>query len=93
LRILRRPRAHVAWLAPLLLAAGMGVAFVRYTWLLPHYSAVKASYMLPALLPASYVLAQGLVAFGGLCRTVLRALLLLIAGASTLLTWWGWWTW
>jgi Dolichyl-phosphate-mannose-protein mannosyltransferase len=80
----RRERAASA---PLAFAALLGVAFLAQTWLVPRYSAVKASYLLSALLPASIALATGI---GG--RPVWRAALLAIAVYASFLTWWGWWT-
>ena len=78
-------------LAPLLFAAALLGALLRYSWMLPHYSAVKASYLLPAMLPAAMCLAAGLAHCRGWRRPVLRAGLLGIALGGTLLTWHGWW--
>ena len=54
---LRAPRRLVTtWPAHLFGVLLLG-AFVLQTWLVPVYSAVKASYLLPALLPAALLLA------------------------------------
>ena len=60
-------------------------------WTVPHYSAVKASYLLPAILPAALLLASGME---GLPRGRLaaRAALLVLAAGYTALTWYGWWS-
>jgi hypothetical protein len=62
------------------------------TWLVPRYSAVKASYLLSALLPAALALATGVAARDARTRAVWRAALLAIAAYQCFLTWWGWWT-
>lgn len=92
-RVLRRPRAFSAWAGALLFGVALVLAFARYAWTFPHYSAVKASYFLPALLPACLLLAVGLDAIPGRARAGLRAALLALAAASTGLFWFGWWTW
>jgi hypothetical protein len=68
-RILRDPRRHGAWMGPLIFSAAILVSLLGYTWTLPHYSAVKASYLLPAVLPVSYLLCIGLEAIGGRALT------------------------
>ncbi len=90
-RALRRPARHRELLASLLLAAGLLLALLRYTWLLPAYSAVKASYLLSAALPAAACLALGLEAVPARRRGWLRGALLALALACTLVTWRGWW--
>jgi len=88
-----RRRRDYAWAeAPLLFGALLLAAFLVQTWVVPVYSAVKASYLLSALLPASICLAVGLERFGGRARTVLRAALLAIAAFDAGLTWYGWWS-
>ena len=89
-RLVRRREAAAA--APLGYAALLGAAFLAQTWLVPRYSAVKASYLLSALLPASIALASGVAATGPRARTVWRVALLAIAAYASFLTWWGWWT-
>ncbi len=91
LRALREPRHHPGWLAPFVFAGLLALAFVLQTWLFPHYSAVKASYLLPALLPASYLIGVGLGALAGGARLAVRAALLGLATASTAVTTYGWW--
>ncbi len=77
---------------PLLAFAGLLLlAFFRVTWLVPSYSAVKASYLMPALLPAALCLATALDRLRGGWQIAARAALLAIALAGTALTTWGWW--
>ena len=90
-RVLRRPLAHRELLAPLALAAGLLVALLRYTWVFPAYSAVKASYLLSAALPAALCLSLGVGSVSGPRRAGLRGAFLALALACTLVTWHGWW--
>ncbi len=76
---------------PLLFAALLFLSLLDYTWIFPTYAAVKASYLLPALLPACAALAFGLESLGVGLGACLRAGLLGIAAASLVFTWWGWW--
>lgn len=89
--ILRRRRELDVFLGPFLFGALLAGAFAVQAWTVPHYSAIKASYLLPAALPASVLLAAGL---GELrrARGVARAGLLALAAACTALTWYGWWS-
>ncbi len=80
-------------IGPLLFAAVMGVALLRYTWILPSYSAVKASYLLPALLPVALCVACGLARLPGGWRQAGRAALLGLGVAGTAVTTWGWHLW
>ncbi len=77
--------------APLLFAALLLGSALRYTWILPQFSAVKASYLLPAALPACLALAAGLDCFGSRVRAVLRAILLALSLFGTALTCWACW--
>jgi hypothetical protein len=86
-RLVRRRDPAAA--APLAYGALLFAAFLAQTWLVPRYSAVKASYLLSALLPAAIALAVGLDATRA--RGVWRAALLAIAAYASFLTWWGWW--
>jgi hypothetical protein len=88
-RLVRRRERAAA--APLAYATLLGVAFLVQTWLVPRYSAVKASYLLSALLPAALALAVGLAATGPRTRGAWRVALLAIAGYASFLTWYGWW--
>lgn len=89
-RMLRR-RARYSRCAPAFwLAALLVAALLQYVWSFPYYSAVKASYLLGAALPAALALGVGLEA-AGRARAPLRASLLAIAALATALTWWGWW--
>ena len=88
----RRPREH-AWAAgPLVFAALLLGAFLVQTWVVPVYSAVKASYLLPALLPFAICLALGLASFRDRSRAALRAALLAIGAFQVFLLWYGWWS-
>lgn len=87
----RRRRELDALLAPLLFGALLGAAFAVQAWTVPHYSAVKASYLLPAALPACLLLALGLTSLPS-GRRPARFGLLALACACTGLTWYGWWS-
>jgi hypothetical protein len=89
LRMLRKRALRERAFVPLLFGALLAAAFLAQTWVVPRYSAVKASYLLAALLPASLALAIGLDTRRR--RAPWRASLLAIALYSTFLTWWGWW--
>jgi 4-amino-4-deoxy-L-arabinose transferase-like glycosyltransferase len=91
LGILRQPAAFAALAGPLVYAAVIVTAFLVQTWVVPVYSAVKASYLLSALLPFSVLLALGVARAQGRVRSVLRAALLGIAVYDVGLTWYGWW--
>lgn len=91
LRGLRSPR-QFAWTGPLaLFALLMTLAFLRYAWAFPHFSAVKASYALTALLPAAVALCLGLGGLPGAWRQAARAGLLAVALLDAVLLWQGWW--
>jgi hypothetical protein len=90
-RVARQLGSHAQWLCPLILLAAMSIAFLVYSWRYPTYAAVKARYMLPALLPLTYLAGQGLTAAALPLRHLLRGALLAIAVGSTALTYWGWW--
>ena len=90
-RILRRPPLRNAMGAPLLFAALLFAALLAQTWLVPRFSAVKASYLLAALLPASLAIGVGVATARPLTRSVLRGTLLAIGCYATFLTWYGWW--
>lgn len=87
-----RERRRLAGAAPwFLFAALLLVGFVLQTWLLPYYSAVKASYLLPALLPFTLLLALGTASLPGGARRAARGALLAYALAAVWVTRWGWW--
>lgn len=87
-----RERSRLAGAGSLFGFAGLlGAGFLVQTWVLPFYSAVKASYLLPALLPFSLLLALGLAAARGRVRVCARAALLAYAACAVGATWWGWW--
>lgn len=90
-RILRSASLRAKCAAPLLYAALLFTAFLVQTWLVPRYSAVKASYLLSALLAPALGIAIALGARGPILRNFLRGSLLAIAAYTTFLTWWGWW--
>jgi len=91
-RALRRGALRAALAPQLVFAAGLLAALLAYTWVVPTYSAVKASYLLPAILPGAALLAAGLGALPARARAAARAALLLVAAACTALTAVGWWT-
>ncbi len=91
-RGLRRHRMYGWALGPGLFAAMAGLAFLQYSWAFPYFSAVKASYLLSALLPAAVALSLGLTASRGGLRTALRAGLLAVALLDVVLLWQGLWT-
>jgi hypothetical protein len=91
-RILRRRELRAAAAAPLAFGALLLAAFLVQTWVVPRYTAVKASYLLSALLPAALALAVGVEDASPRWRTLWRAALLAIAAYATFLTWYGWWT-
>jgi hypothetical protein len=76
----------------MLFATLLVAALLAQTWVVPRYSAVKASYLLPALLPFALALAVGVGATRGMLRGFVRALLLLFSAFATGVTWYGWWT-
>ncbi len=90
-RVLRRPDRYRAAAAPLLFGVLLVAALVRYTWVLPFYSAVKASYLLPAALPAGLLLASGLEGLSPGARAAARAFCLVLALLSSCVLWQGWW--
>jgi hypothetical protein len=92
LRLARR-RSHLPAAGPAFAyGALLTGAFLLQTWIVPRYSAVKASYLLSAMLPAALCFAVGLGAARGRANDLLRALALAIALYATGLTWYGWWT-
>ena len=91
-RILRRRELRAVAAAPLIFGALLFVAFLAQTWAVPRYTAVKASYLLSALLPAALALAVGMSATGPRLRTLWRSALLGVSAYATFLTWYGWWT-
>lgn len=87
-----RRRHRLGPTAPWFLFAALLLAgFVVQSWLLPYYSAVKASYLLPALLPFALLLALGTASLPGGARAAARAALLAYALAAGWATRWGWW--
>lgn len=91
LRIARTPALRTQCAGPLLYGVLLFAVFLLQTWLVPRYSAVKASYLLSALLLPALGLGVALAARGRGARLALRAALLAIAAGTTFLTWWGWW--
>jgi hypothetical protein len=90
-RIARTPVLRARCAAPLLYGALLFAAFLVQTWVVPRYSAVKASYLLSALLLPALGLGVAITARGRVVRDALRGVLLAIAAYTTFLTWWGWW--
>jgi hypothetical protein len=89
-RIVRRRALDAA--PALAFAALLLVAFARYVWVIPHYSAVKASYLLPALLPALLLVSEGLGTLPPRARSAARAGCVALGLAGLAVTWQGWWT-
>jgi len=89
---LRRTERRRRWLGPGVLGAALLLGFAVQAWTVPRYSAVKASYLLPALLPGCLALQAGLEALGATTRALARAALLALATAGAGLTWYGWWS-
>ncbi len=90
-RVLRAPHRFARALGPLLLGALMVAALVRYTWVLPAYSAVKASYLLPAALPAALLVACGLSGLSPRWRGPARGFCLALGLMASAVLWQGWW--
>ncbi|RIL07580.1 MAG: hypothetical protein DCC71_02295, partial [Proteobacteria bacterium] len=90
-RIARR-RAFAGTAPALAFGALLVVALLVQTWVVPVYSAVKASYLLSASIAAAIALAAGLAALAGRGRAAARAALLGVGAYATFLTWYGWWS-
>jgi hypothetical protein len=90
-RVLRDRRAFVAAAGPLLFLALLFVSLLRYTWVIPSFSAVKASYLLSALFPATLLLALGMGGLTPRWRALARAAVLAASLGMTLVFWYGWW--
>ena len=90
-RVLRDRRAYAAAAGPLLFLALLAVSLLRYTWVIPAFSAVKASYLLSALFPATLLLALGIGGLGRRWRAPARAAVLATSLGMTLVFWYGWW--
>lgn len=90
-RLLRAPRQRSRAFGPLLFGVLLVAALLRYTWTLPAYSAVKASYLLPAALPAALLLACGLSGLSPRWRTPARGLCLAFGVMASAVLWQGWW--
>jgi hypothetical protein len=88
-RLARRPDPRL--LGPLLFGVLLFASLLRYSWILPYYSTVKASYLLPAALPACLALAAGLECFRGRVRGGIRAVLLGLSMLATTLTSYACW--
>ncbi len=91
LSIFRRRRPGE--LACLGFAAILLVSLLRYSWVLPHYSPLKASYLLAALLPALLALVRGLETVPRRLLPTVRASLLALSLLGTFFTTYGWWWW
>jgi hypothetical protein len=85
-----RLRWELGWPLVLLLAL-LAVAKLRYVWVLPHFSGVKAVYLMQALLPLSFGLAQSIAGSEGRIRGGRAAVLLGIALGGATLTAHGLW--
>jgi hypothetical protein len=90
-RVATHWRAFAAAAGPLFFLALLVASLLRYTWVIPSFSAVKASYLLSAMFPATLLLAIGV---GGLhpgWRALARGCVLALSTAMTLVFWYGWW--
>lgn len=87
--LLRRRR--LGEIACLALGAVLLLSLLRYSWIFPRFSAVKASYLLPALLPAALALSAGMQVLPSVPRSLVRALLILVSLTGTGFTVFGWW--
>lgn len=88
--ILRSPVQRRRAASPLCFAALLCAAFLVQTWVVPRFSAVKASYLLSAALPVALALEAGLT--HARRRAPLRVGLLATSAWATFLTWYGWWS-
>jgi hypothetical protein len=88
-RIVRRRELRARCAMPLAFGVLLLASLLAYAWLLPVFSAVKASYLLPALLPAGLALSVGLAACAGWTRIAARAGLLALAGLAAVASWPG----
>ncbi len=89
--ILLAPRRYAFALPGTLFLGVLLAAFVQYTWSVPTASAVKASYLLPAFLPAATALAVGTDRLIPVARRIAQWLLLATAAVTTAafsLAWW-----
>ena len=85
-----RVRARAA-AGPLLFLVLLLAALARYTWILPHYSTVSASYLLPAMLPAALLVATCMSALPPSANIPLWVALLAVTLSAAELTRQGWW--
>jgi hypothetical protein len=86
----RRAWPGAGW--PLGFAVALLAAWLVQVWLVPVFSAVKASYLLSALLAGALALAAGLDGLTGAARMTARAALLAIGAFQVFLFWYGWWS-
>ncbi len=78
--------------APLAAGAILLLLLLRYSWMVPRYSALKASYLLSATLAAAILLAAGLSSLPPRWIGPMRVTLLVLSLGGTALTWYSWWT-
>ena len=71
-RDVRRGRRRVIYLPMLLLSAGMLAAFGLFSWAVPRWVALKASYCLSLSLPFALFLARGVEALRDKCKSLRR---------------------
>jgi Dolichyl-phosphate-mannose-protein mannosyltransferase len=89
--VLRRPALRAAFGVPVACAAAILASLLVYTWIVPFYSAVKASYLLPGWLGVGALLAAGLEEIPAAWRSFARAAVLGVAAIDTIVTSAVWW--
>jgi hypothetical protein len=90
-RVLLDRRRYAAAAGPLLFLTLLFASLIRYSWVIPAFSAVKASYLLSATFPATLLLAIGIDGLDPRLRNLARGALLAVALGMTLVFWYGWW--
>ena len=84
-------RRFAAASGPLIFLALLVASLLRYTWMIPSFSAVKASYLLSTMFPATLLLAIGIDGLAPGWRALARGCVLALSAAMTLVFWYGWW--
>jgi hypothetical protein len=90
-RVLRDRRAYAAAAGPFLFLALLFVSLLRYSWVIPAFSAVKASYLLSAVFPTTLLLAIGMERLDLRWRALARSAVLFASLGMTFVFWYGWW--
>lgn len=82
-----RAELRRAFSPALALGGALVVSLLVYSWVVPHYSALKASYLLPAFLPGALLLAAALDGLPRAARTPARIGLSAVATLSLGVLW------